>query len=193
MSGLLVKSTLIMKENLEVMNERGITIPVILGGAALTRRYVEQDLRSVYRGRGVLCQRRLRRAAVHGGDRAGDARVRLRVQPGQMRMEALTGTEAKIALAEQEDARYAGASGGNGAPRARSAVRTDVPIPSPPFLGSACDRRHSARRRLRRLSTKSRSSADNGRCRKGKQTEEQYRALLRGEGLSRAAPAQSRT
>ena len=41
MSGLLVKSTLIMKENLELMKGRGITIPVILGGAALTRRYVE--------------------------------------------------------------------------------------------------------------------------------------------------------
>lgn len=52
MSGLLVKSTLIMKQNLEVMNERGDAplLPVILGGAALTRRYVEQDLRSVYRG-----------------------------------------------------------------------------------------------------------------------------------------------
>lgn len=50
MSGLLVKSTVIMKENLEVMNEREITIPVVLGGAALTRRYVESDLRSVYRG-----------------------------------------------------------------------------------------------------------------------------------------------
>ncbi|MGH9428581.1 MAG: cobalamin-dependent protein, partial [Terriglobia bacterium] len=50
MSGLLVKSTLVMKENLEVMNERGIAIPVVLGGAALTRRYVEEDLRKVYRG-----------------------------------------------------------------------------------------------------------------------------------------------
>ncbi|MGA2624384.1 MAG: methionine synthase [Bacteroidota bacterium] len=50
MSGLLVKSTLIMKENLQVMNERGVLPPVILGGAALTRRYVEQDLRSVYQG-----------------------------------------------------------------------------------------------------------------------------------------------
>lgn len=48
MSGLLVKSTVIMKENLELMRERGLTIPVILGGAALTRRYVEQDLRAVY-------------------------------------------------------------------------------------------------------------------------------------------------
>lgn len=48
MSGLLVKSTLIMKENLQLMNGRGIEIPVILGGAALTRRYVEQDLRQIY-------------------------------------------------------------------------------------------------------------------------------------------------
>jgi 5-methyltetrahydrofolate--homocysteine methyltransferase len=50
MSGLLVKSTLIMKENLEVMNERSIAMPVVLGGAALTRRYVEEDLRAIYRG-----------------------------------------------------------------------------------------------------------------------------------------------
>jgi 5-methyltetrahydrofolate--homocysteine methyltransferase len=50
MSGLLVKSTVIMKENLEVLNERGITLPVILGGAALTRRYVEEDLHAIYHG-----------------------------------------------------------------------------------------------------------------------------------------------
>jgi 5-methyltetrahydrofolate--homocysteine methyltransferase len=52
MSGLLVKSTLIMRENLEELNERGLSgIPVLLGGAALTRTYVERDLRSVYDGR----------------------------------------------------------------------------------------------------------------------------------------------
>jgi 5-methyltetrahydrofolate--homocysteine methyltransferase len=51
MSGLLVKSTLVMKENLEIMNERGIDIPVILGGAALTRKYVEEDLSSIYKGK----------------------------------------------------------------------------------------------------------------------------------------------
>src|SRR3954454_18716565 len=50
MSGLLVKSTLIMRENLEELNRRGLAnhVPVILGGAALTRRYVERDLREVY-------------------------------------------------------------------------------------------------------------------------------------------------
>ncbi|MDD9897413.1 MAG: B12-binding domain-containing protein, partial [Candidatus Melainabacteria bacterium] len=50
MSGLLVKSTLIMKQNLELMNERGVDVPVILGGSALTRRYVEEDCAQTYKG-----------------------------------------------------------------------------------------------------------------------------------------------
>jgi 5-methyltetrahydrofolate--homocysteine methyltransferase len=50
MSGLLVKSTAIMKENLEVMESRNIRIPVVLGGAALTRKFVEKDLRALYTG-----------------------------------------------------------------------------------------------------------------------------------------------
>ena len=50
LSGLLVKSTLIMKQNLESLNERGCSLPVILGGAALTRRFVEEDCASVYKG-----------------------------------------------------------------------------------------------------------------------------------------------
>lgn len=57
MSGLLVKSTLVMKENLIEMNERGLShYPVILGGAALTRGYVEQDLREIYQGRVYYAQ-----------------------------------------------------------------------------------------------------------------------------------------
>jgi len=50
MSGLLVKSTVIMQQNLEVLNDHGVTPPVILGGAALTRSYVEQNLSSIYAG-----------------------------------------------------------------------------------------------------------------------------------------------
>ncbi|HEU4743131.1 MAG TPA: methionine synthase [Meiothermus sp.] len=53
MSGLLVKSTVVMKENLEYMRERGVRIPVVLGGAALNRHYVEHDLRQVYQGGSV--------------------------------------------------------------------------------------------------------------------------------------------
>jgi 5-methyltetrahydrofolate--homocysteine methyltransferase len=50
LSGLLVKSTLVMRDDLAVLNERKLTMPVILGGAALTRSYVENDLRSLYKG-----------------------------------------------------------------------------------------------------------------------------------------------
>jgi 5-methyltetrahydrofolate--homocysteine methyltransferase len=51
MSGLLVKSTLIMRDNLEIMNERNINVPVILGGAALNRKYVDNDLVPLYDGK----------------------------------------------------------------------------------------------------------------------------------------------
>ncbi len=51
MSGLLVKSVGVMKENLEELNARGITTPVLVGGAALTRPYAEIDLRNAYEGR----------------------------------------------------------------------------------------------------------------------------------------------
>ena len=76
MSGLLVKSTLIMRENLEELNDRGLAdIPVLLGGAALTRTYVERDLREVYEGRALLRQGRVRGPAhdghAHGGQEVG--------------------------------------------------------------------------------------------------------------------------
>nr|MDQ3351263.1 B12-binding domain-containing protein [Actinomycetota bacterium] len=52
MSGLLVKSTLIMRDNLQELNSLGLNeMPVLLGGAALTRRYVERDLREIFEGR----------------------------------------------------------------------------------------------------------------------------------------------
>ncbi|MFM6190688.1 methionine synthase [Planktothrix sp.] len=50
MSGLLVKSTAFMKENLEAFNEAGITVPVILGGAALTPKFVYDDCQNTYKG-----------------------------------------------------------------------------------------------------------------------------------------------
>ena len=53
MSGLLVKSTAFMKDNLEVFNEKGITVPVILGGAALTPKFVNQDCQNTYNGKVV--------------------------------------------------------------------------------------------------------------------------------------------
>ncbi|SIT00488.1 methionine synthase [Insolitispirillum peregrinum] len=52
MSGLLVKSTVIMRENLDEMARQGLDLPVMLGGAALTRKFVEEDCRQAYAGHG---------------------------------------------------------------------------------------------------------------------------------------------
>ena len=51
MSGLLVKSTAFMKDNLSAFNEAGINVPVVLGGAALTPRFVHKDCSEVYNGK----------------------------------------------------------------------------------------------------------------------------------------------
>src|SRR5947207_4202023 len=56
MSGLLVKSVGVMKENLEEMNAQGVNVPVLLGGAALTRDYAEDELASLYRGPLLYCK-----------------------------------------------------------------------------------------------------------------------------------------
>ena len=129
MSGLLVKSTLIMKENLEVMNERGITIPVVLGGAALTRRYVEQDMRAIYKGK-----------VFYANDAFDGLYFMEKVTSGNLSYPAsaieieneddkLTGTEAKIAAARRENELYKDTA-------KRSGVSRDVPIPKAPFWGT---------------------------------------------------------
>ena len=56
MSGLLVKSTAVMKDNLEAMTEMGIDIPVLLGGAALTRSFVDDFCRPIYKGVIFYCR-----------------------------------------------------------------------------------------------------------------------------------------
>ncbi len=132
MSGLLVKSTLVMKENLEVLNEQGITLPVVLGGAALTRRYVEDDLRSVYKGKVFYANDAF--DGLHLMEKVKkDDLVYPEGRTGSREEEIFTGAEAKIALAYSEDGRYAAA--GTAAPQ-RSKVKTDVPVPTPPFWGT---------------------------------------------------------
>ncbi|MEU0458586.1 vitamin B12 dependent-methionine synthase activation domain-containing protein, partial [Streptomyces sp. NPDC006129] len=126
MSGLLVKSTVIMKENLEELNSRGLAarFPVILGGAALTRAYVEQDLHEIYEG-----EVRYARDAFEGL-RLMDALMAVkRGTPGaalpelkQRRVKAA----ATVRTTEQLSAE---------GPR-RSDVATDNPVPTPPFFGT---------------------------------------------------------
>ncbi|MDX6405094.1 MAG: 5-methyltetrahydrofolate--homocysteine methyltransferase [Blastocatellia bacterium] len=143
MSGLLVKSTLIMKDNLEVMNERGIGVPVVLGGAALTRRYVEDDLKSIYKG--TLFYARDAFAGLHTMDKlmnggvaqtsVSDADVDHRLKSVAQEAEDLIGEEAK--RGERKSARPRGVTkSGDTTHTLRSDVRTDVVIPQPPFFGS---------------------------------------------------------
>jgi 5-methyltetrahydrofolate--homocysteine methyltransferase len=56
MSGLLVKSVAVMKENLEEMNAKGVAVPVLLGGAALTKDYAVNDLANLYKGKLFYCR-----------------------------------------------------------------------------------------------------------------------------------------
>ena len=132
MSGLLVKSTLIMKQNLEVMNERNITTPVVLGGAALTRRYVEGDLRGIYRGRVLYARDAFDGLRFMEKIAAGTLEYPAVKQEQEEEEENLTGTEAKIAQAMRDDQRYTQSSPSS----RRSNVRRDITIPRAPFWGS---------------------------------------------------------
>ena len=130
MSGLLVKSTMVMRENLAVLNERGLSPPVILGGAALTRKYVEQNLRAEYDGPlfyardafdGLQLMEQLRSRAVEAAVPTAEVRVAREVTAPTVGPER-PGPEPP--------------SHRPVAAPARSAVARDVPIPSPPFWGT---------------------------------------------------------
>ncbi len=137
MSGLLVKSTVVMKDNLQEMNARGLSanFPVLLGGAALTRSYVENDLSAVFDG-----DVRYARDAFEG----------LRLMDGVMSRKKGLNPEAvaaeKVKIAERKArhersqriaaARRAAEGSLDAALPARSDVATDNPVPTPPFWGS---------------------------------------------------------
>jgi 5-methyltetrahydrofolate--homocysteine methyltransferase len=129
-----------MKDNLEIMNERGIGAPVVLGGAALTRKYVEADLKSIYKG--TLFYARDAFAGLHTMDKlmsgvaptsVGDGDQELKSVPQDA--EDLIGEEAKHGLRKSLKPRGVKGSGDT-AHTTRSNVSTGVPIPQPPFLGS---------------------------------------------------------
>ncbi|WNI14804.1 methionine synthase [Actinacidiphila sp. ITFR-21] len=125
MSGLLVKSTVIMKENLEELNQRGLSAryPVILGGAALTRAYVEQDLHEIYAG-----EVRYARDAFEGL-RLMDALIGIkRGVPGAALPELKARRVARRDTPQEDSAPNLG--------QVRSDVATDNPVPTPPFWGS---------------------------------------------------------
>jgi 5-methyltetrahydrofolate--homocysteine methyltransferase len=123
MSGLLVKSTVIMKENLQEITARGLDQkwPIVLGGAALTRAYVEQDLASIFPG-----EVRYARDAFEGLRLMDSIMAVKRGEPGAalpaLRERKVANTRTKI-----EDQPI---------DTSRSDVAVDVDIPTPPFFGS---------------------------------------------------------
>ncbi|MFD8660268.1 methionine synthase [Streptomyces globisporus] len=126
MSGLLVKSTVIMKENLQELNQRKMAadFPVILGGAALTRAYVEQDLHEIYEG-----EVRYARDAFEGL-RLMDALIGVkRGVPGAVLPELKQRRVPKKDVAAVLEVEEPEGS-------VRSDVSTTNPIPEPPFRGT---------------------------------------------------------
>jgi 5-methyltetrahydrofolate--homocysteine methyltransferase len=148
MSGLLVKSVNVMEENLQEMNTLGLDVPVLLGGAALTRHYCEGTLRNVYNGPVFYG-----RDAFEGlstmdrivGDEMGTLDKEIEDRLGKRTKAEETIARSRAEQGRRQDAFEAGKGGGGGgvAVMDRSEpVRSDVAIlsperiPTPPFWGS---------------------------------------------------------
>ena len=127
MSGLLVKSTVVMRDNLAELNSRGLggRWPVLLGGAALTRAYVEQDLAAVFEG-----QVRYARDAFEGLRLMDAAMAVKRGVPGARLPELRTRKVRATAAARGPE------QGSEAENPARSDISTDGPVPEVPFLGT---------------------------------------------------------
>ncbi|MBE9181592.1 methionine synthase [Oculatella sp. LEGE 06141] len=141
MSGLLVKSTAFMKENLEVFNQRGITVPVILGGAALTPKFVYEDCQNSYNGR-----------VIYGKDAFSDLHFMDKLMPAKVsgQWDNLQGflnednTPLKVKSPPLEDSESTGDSNAEEAmaepniidTERSAAVAVDIDRPVPPFWGS---------------------------------------------------------
>jgi 5-methyltetrahydrofolate--homocysteine methyltransferase len=138
MSGLLVKSTAFMKENLEVFNEKGITVPVILGGAALTPKFVHEDCQNTYKGQ-----------VVYGKDAFSDLHFMDKLMPAKTtgNWDDLQGFLNELQTAEvstnghKESAATATREVAATEPkqidtRRSEAVATDIERPTPPFWGT---------------------------------------------------------
>ncbi len=129
MSGLLVKSTVVMRDNLAELSSRGLAgrWPVLLGGAALTRAYVEQDLAALFDG-----EVRYARDAFEGLRLMNAVMAVKRGEPGA-RLPELRTRRVRAAAAASATAR-ADVPGGD--TTARSDVSVDNPVPDVPFLGT---------------------------------------------------------
>ncbi len=126
MSGLLVKSVAVMKENLEEMNAQGIEIPVLLGGAALTRDYAEETLADLYHGPLLYCKDAFEGLAAMDNISTGrvESAVDQQRQRSSRRRQLRAQSQKKFGhiLTAQADS-------------PTSTIPRDNPIPTPPFWG----------------------------------------------------------
>ncbi|HRI03723.1 MAG TPA: methionine synthase [Pyrinomonadaceae bacterium] len=146
MSGLLVKSTLIMRDNLELMNERGIKVPVILGGAALNRRYVDADLIPLFNGK--LFYARDAFDGLHAMDELTSGELSESVEFVETKAVAVGADTDIITVGDEEDlvgedaklgkaaARVSTRSAGDTTHTTRSDVGVVEQLPIAPFYGS---------------------------------------------------------
>jgi len=130
MSGLLVKSTVVMRDNLAELNSRRLAgrWPVLLGGAALTRAYVEQDLAGLFEG-----QVRYARDAFEGL-RLMDAFMSVKRGEAGARLPALR--QRRVRPAALASPAGGEAEAGDQAGEIRSTVSVTCPVPEPPFWGA---------------------------------------------------------
>ncbi len=133
LSGLLVKSTVIMKENLEEMNQRGLADrwPVMLGGAALTRAYVEDDLRALYHGDVYYA-----RDAFEGLSLMDKVMTVKRGGAVAVDAEREAALAARRARRERQQAMVSESLPDLADSSVRSDVAMDAPVPAAPFLGT---------------------------------------------------------
>ena len=121
MSGLLVKSVAVMKENLEELNAQNVAIPVLLGGAALTRDYAEEDLATLYGGPLLYCKDAF--DGLHVMDAIAGGQTQTIVTAQRERTEKRKHQRANAVKPQSTDA-------ANVQP-----IVKDNPIPKPPFWG----------------------------------------------------------
>jgi 5-methyltetrahydrofolate--homocysteine methyltransferase len=143
MSGLLVKSTVVMRDNLAELNDRGLAgrWPVVLGGAALTRAYVEQDLAELFAGevryaRDAFEGLRLMDAAM-GVKRGVPGAALPALRPRRVRARAVPDSaSADVASADGASMDGGGVAVREPAVTGNQTVSRDNRVPEPPFLGT---------------------------------------------------------
>ncbi|HWE00996.1 MAG TPA: methionine synthase [Tepidisphaeraceae bacterium] len=125
MSGLLVKSVGVMKENLEELNARGVNVPVLLGGAALTRDYAEDDLATLYKGPLLYCKDAFE--GLHMMDAIAGGSVT------QVVRDQRTRTVKRKQQREKSREKFGDIL--DGAAAEAPVIAKDNPVPIPPFWG----------------------------------------------------------